>query len=384
MDAEDKPQPKRARITALPQQPPAPNGQPSAAAATAADAPVPSAAAASAPAPAPSASDPAPSADASGAGQPAAKPAAKPAAPDSGPGAFIADAHEAVNFRLVTCRQPDALAAEIEAGGKAFSVEFMHQHFGDSEHIRGYSGLRVTLWGRRARGKALHARLEPLLLFTIDGANFIDDEDPQWELLLPVARAEDGGCMVLGVTTLFNFYAYPASCRLRLSQVLVLGPWQGLGLGKALLRLSYGLATSRGCTDLTVEDPTPNLQRVREKLEVEMMRELGWVVRQAEKVTVEDKVARMGELQAERWQQLNSLAAVLGGPGPKRQQPQPRQPLQQQQQHVQQQQAGGGPAPGVLGGAAGGGAGKAVAAAAGGKRKATDVAAMMKALEGRL
>ncbi len=46
--------------------------------------------------------------------------------------------------------------------------------------------------------QALHQRLEPLLLFTIDGANFIDDHDRQWELLLPVARAADGGCMVVG------------------------------------------------------------------------------------------------------------------------------------------------------------------------------------------
>lgn len=45
--------------------------------------------------------------------------------------------------------------------------------------------------------QALHQRLEPLLLFTIDGANFIDDEDRQWELLLPVARAADGGCLVV-------------------------------------------------------------------------------------------------------------------------------------------------------------------------------------------
>lgn len=36
----------------------------------------------------------------------------------------------------------------------------------------------------------------------------------------------------MGLTTLFNFYAYPASCRLRISQVLVLSPWQvGSGTG---------------------------------------------------------------------------------------------------------------------------------------------------------
>ncbi|GIM02386.1 hypothetical protein Vretimale_7256 [Volvox reticuliferus] len=152
--------------------------------------------------------------------------------------------------------------------------------------------------------KALHARLEPLLLFTIDGAQFIDTDDLQWELLLPVARAQDGGCLVLGLTTLFNFFAYPTSCRLRVSQVLVLSPWQGLGLGKALLKLSYDLAKSRRCADLTVEDPTPNLQRVREKLEVEMMRGLPWVVRQARKCL--DAVAR-NETTWPAWNEAESL-----------------------------------------------------------------------------
>ncbi|KAG2442492.1 hypothetical protein HXX76_002578 [Chlamydomonas incerta] len=357
-------------------------------------------------APAPASTSPAsgagtthtPKAAASSAGASAAAPAPKPAAAAAKPPSFIADAREAVQFRAVTCRDADALQAEIAGGGAPVNVEFLHQHFGDSEQIRGYSNLKITIWfhvqtfhawvdvsfatkrpgadklsdiwegafpegyysskeefveqvartaaalpdlltlgecvgtvpvrpnsaaglyglsagppaaagaaGGAAAGaapsqpplevsvrrfqlltappevKALHARLEPLLLFTIDGANFIDGDDPQWELLLPVVRAPDGGCLVLGLTTLFNFWAYPASCRLRVSQVLVLSPWQGLGLGKALLQLSYDLARSRGCADLTVEDPTPNLQRVREKLEVEMLRRLDWVTAQANK-----------------------------------------------------------------------------------------------------
>ncbi|KAG2448260.1 hypothetical protein HYH02_006844 [Chlamydomonas schloesseri] len=360
--------------------------KPAAAAAAASANPGPSAGIASVPKPSPAA------------GATSAAGAPKPAAGTAKPPSFIADAREAVRFRALTCRDADALQAEIAAGGAPVHVDFLHQHFGDSEQIRGYSNLIITIWfhiqtfhawvdvsfatkrpgadklsdiweGAFPEGycsskedfveqvvrtaaslpdlltlgecvgtvpvrpssaaglyglgtapqqaaaadtpaaaaphtahlplevsvrrfqlltappevKALHARLEPLLLFTIDGANFIDGDDPQWELLLPVVRAPDGGCLVLGLTTLFNFWAYPASCRLRVSQVLVLSPWQGLGLGKALLKLSYDLAKSRGCADLTVEDPTPNLQRVREKLEVEMLRRLDWVVAQANK-----------------------------------------------------------------------------------------------------
>lgn len=60
--------------------------------------------------------------------------------------AFLANAHEAVTFRAVACRDGAALEAEIQSGGRQFSVEFMHQHFGDDETIRGYSGLRITIW----------------------------------------------------------------------------------------------------------------------------------------------------------------------------------------------------------------------------------------------
>lgn len=39
--------------------------------------------------------------------------------------------------------------------------------------------------------QALHKRLEPLLIFTVDGASFIDPEDERWELVAAVM--DDGG-----------------------------------------------------------------------------------------------------------------------------------------------------------------------------------------------
>ncbi len=47
----------------------------------------------------------------------------------------------------------------------------------------------------------LHRRIEPLVLFTIDGANAIDGADDMWELLLAVLKDEDGEtacCVVSG------------------------------------------------------------------------------------------------------------------------------------------------------------------------------------------
>ena len=34
----------------------------------------------------------------------------------------------------------------------------------------------------------LHARFQPLLLFFVDGANFINAQEPEWDLLLAIRK----------------------------------------------------------------------------------------------------------------------------------------------------------------------------------------------------
>ena len=45
--------------------------------------------------------------------------------------------------------------------------------------------------------QAVHARLEPLLLFFIDGASLIDADDDKWELLLAVQPNGKGTASVV-------------------------------------------------------------------------------------------------------------------------------------------------------------------------------------------
>jgi GNAT superfamily N-acetyltransferase len=140
--------------------------------------------------------------------------------------------------------------------------------------------------------RRLHARFEPLLLFTVDGANTIDGDDPRWELVLAVLHGGEEGAekdgssssyAIAGLMTLYNFYAYPSGARPRVSQILVLPPLQGFGLGARLLRAAYALASKRGARDLTFEDPSAQLQRVRERLELSMLLERApWVARRAD------------------------------------------------------------------------------------------------------
>ena len=47
--------------------------------------------------------------------------------------------------------------------------------------------------------QALHSRLQPFLLFFIDGASYIDAEDPNWELLLATEQEASGREHVVGI-----------------------------------------------------------------------------------------------------------------------------------------------------------------------------------------
>lgn len=103
--------------------------------------------------------------------------------------------------------------------------------------------------------KKLHARIEPLLLFFIDAASAIDATDSSWEILLVVQRVpggQDGVVQLVGMSTIYAFYVFPDKERFRLSQALVLPPYQGKGIGTAIIDATYELAKKRNIVDLTV------------------------------------------------------------------------------------------------------------------------------------
>lgn len=52
---------------------------------------------------------------------------------------------------------------------------------------------------------------------------------------------------------------------------------QGRGIGSDLVRAAYELARQRSATDLTFEDPTPNLQQLRGKLDLQSLRQLDFL-----------------------------------------------------------------------------------------------------------
>ncbi|KAG7164503.1 Histone acetyltransferase type B catalytic subunit-like 2, partial [Homarus americanus] len=89
-----------------------------------------------------------------------------------------------------------------------------------------------------------HERIQTFILWYIDAASYIDVDDDKWRFFVTYEKYMVNGSpqyAYTGYTTVYEYYAYPANIRPRISQMLVLPPFQRL-----------------------VEDPSDNFARLRD------------------------------------------------------------------------------------------------------------------------
>uniref|UniRef100_H2ZHA7 Histone acetyltransferase type B catalytic subunit n=1 Tax=Ciona savignyi TaxID=51511 RepID=H2ZHA7_CIOSA len=116
-----------------------------------------------------------------------------------------------------------------------------------------------------------HERIESFILWFIDAACFIDSDDDKWDFYITYEKNADS-CgttySFVGYSTCYRFYAYPDKIRPRISQVLVLPPYQRQGHCTELIIAIYQQYVSRNdVSDITAEDPSENFQRVRDYID---------------------------------------------------------------------------------------------------------------------
>lgn len=119
-----------------------------------------------------------------------------------------------------------------------------------------------------------HSRMTPLVLMFIEGGRPIDQQDPRWEVYVNLEKqsCEPGSpWRVIGFCTVYNFLKYPDSTRLRVSQILVLPPYQGKQNGRHLLDAVYNVAVQRDCYDVNMEEPSESLQELRDCIDVQRL-----------------------------------------------------------------------------------------------------------------
>lgn len=146
--------------------------------------------------------------------------------------------------------------------------------------------------------KYVHSHLQPLLLFFVDAACTIDGSDPNWEILLAVEIKADKRVEVVGFATVYKFYVYPNNTRLRLSQILVLPPHQGRGVGTLLVDALYKLAGKMQAVDITLEDPTDDIRRMKDKKDLTAMRSTQWLKDEASNM-LKDVLENKGKAEKE-------------------------------------------------------------------------------------
>lgn len=122
-----------------------------------------------------------------------------------------------------------------------------------------------------------HAKIQTWLLWFIDGASYIDIDDDRWEFFVMfeksgdhvngdgVTNASHSTHHFVGYTSVYRYYAYFDKIRPRISQVLILPPYQRQGLGAHLLETIYNHYQGQGeVLDITVEDPSDNFVGLRD------------------------------------------------------------------------------------------------------------------------
>lgn len=79
----------------------------------------------------------------------------------------------------------------------------------------------------------------------------------------------------VGYATTYLYYAYPEHLRPRISQMLVLPPFQGIGIGAKILEIIYDkFKGDPKVVDITVEDPSDDFRRIRNYVDAKLCKNL--------------------------------------------------------------------------------------------------------------
>ena len=116
-----------------------------------------------------------------------------------------------------------------------------------------------------------NAHLQALLKFYIESASAIP-VDEQWFYFLVYMDNN-----LVGYATTFDEFMRVPKAPVTISQVLVLPPYQKLGIGSALLEIMYNhyLSISK-CQVMVVEDPADDFQRMKDALDIKFIIRAGY------------------------------------------------------------------------------------------------------------
>lgn len=121
-----------------------------------------------------------------------------------------------------------------------------------------------------------HRRMQIFILLYIEAGSYIQEDEEKWEFvtLFERRKRKDGTFVYhfIGYSSLYPFYFFPESTRLRLSQFVIAGPYQQQGHGAALYQAIHNFVIkSPRYAELTVEDPSEDFEDLRDKVDLRML-----------------------------------------------------------------------------------------------------------------
>ncbi|KAI0684150.1 histone acetyltransferase type B catalytic subunit [Cytidiella melzeri] len=123
-----------------------------------------------------------------------------------------------------------------------------------------------------------HRKMQLFILLYIEGGSYIQEEEETWEFVVLYekrTRRLDSKAETyhfIGYSSLYPFYCFPERVRLRLSQFVILPPFQHAGHGSALYRAIYQYVMSQpNIAELTVEDPAEAFEDLRDRNDLRLL-----------------------------------------------------------------------------------------------------------------
>ncbi|KAI8075267.1 acyl-CoA N-acyltransferase [Gongronella butleri] len=169
----------------------------------------------------------------------------------------------------------DAFFNAVKADHEAFKPmgQLMHTY-----HVANEDGGEDTFEVYKCSFKdhkfrEFHRRMQFFVLLFIEGSSFIEEDDEKWEIYtvfkVDKASASSVTYAFVGYCTAYPFYCWLDQIRLRISQFLVLPPYQGQGHGTTLYDYLYDVFSKRKeVCEITVEDPNDSFCDMRDKCDL--------------------------------------------------------------------------------------------------------------------
>lgn len=139
----------------------------------------------------------------------------------------------------------------------------------DNEDVVVYEMYKAT-WSTPGF-REYHRRMQIFVLLFIEGGSYVHEDEDAWEFIVLYERRKrpDSGIFTyhfVGYVSVYPFWCYPDRVRLRLSQFVILPPYQHQGHGSKLYTTLFRHMLERAeVAELTVEDPAEAFEDLRDR-----------------------------------------------------------------------------------------------------------------------